>query len=338
MIEMRLAADKAIQCIERPVPAARGDWVLVKLLSVPMCNEYHGYAEGKAAGVLGHEAAGVVEDPAASGRFKAGDRVAVMPQLPCGHCRICLEGEYIHCRQQRAAEAELEGDAAVGTFAQYMLKPADQLVPVPDAMPLDHAAMACCGLGPSFGALERMQVDGDAALLVSGLGPVGLGAVINGRHRKSLVVASDPNPWRRQLALDLGADHVIDPSRDGALAEVMDLTGGRGADVTVECSGTVPGQEFCIEAAAVKGRVAVVGSSKGHASVHLGGTILFKGLTIIGSWHYNRAWTHRLLDQIGLVGDSIDRMITHRFALTNLKEAWELQCTGQCGKVVLQPW
>ena len=338
MIEMRLAADKEVQCIERPVPTARGGWVLVKLLSVPMCNEYHGYAEGRPAEALGHEAAGIVEDAAASGRFKAGDRVVVMPQLPCGHCRVCLEGEYIHCRRQRQADAELGADAATGTFAQYMLKLADQLVPVPDTMPLDHAAMACCGLGPSFGALERMHTDGNASVLVSGLGPVGLGAVINGKHRHALVVGADPNPWRRQLALDLGADHAIDPGRDGALGEVMDLTFGRGADVGLECSGTVPGQEFCIEAAAVKGRVAVVGSSKGQASVHLGGTVLFKGLTIIGSWHYNRAWIHRLLDQIGQVGDSIDRMITHRFALTDLREAWELQCTGECGKVVLQPW
>ena len=338
MIEMRLAANKEVQTVKRPVPEAHGDWMRVKLLSVPLCTEYHTYAEGQATGTLGHEAAGIVDDAAASGKFKVGDRVVVMPQLPCGHCHLCLSGEYIHCQHGRSAVDELGIDPPIGTFANYMLKPADQLVPFPEHIPFDHAAMACCGLGPSFGAMERMGVTKNATVLVSGLGPVGLGAVINAVHRRGHVIALDPNPWRRDLALQLGASSAVDPTLDEALDHVHALTEGHGTEFAVECSGTVAGQEFCISAAAVKGHVAVVGSSKAKSSVHLGGTVLFKGLTVIGSWHYNRAGTVRLLNQISQLGSSLERMITHRFALTDLQAAWEMQCTGRCGKVVLLPW
>lgn len=338
MLEIRLEADQRIAFMERPRPKARDEWVLVRLLSVPMCNEYHAYAQGKPMAGIGHEAAGIVADGARSGRFRPGDRVVVMPQLSCGACPLCLRGEYIHCRQPLDSQAIFGDEAADWTFAQYMLKPARLLVPVPDGYDLDHAAMACCGLGPSFGAAERMGIDHSHVILVSGLGPVGLGAVINCVYRGARVIGLDPVPFRRDLALSLGAEATLDPADDNALARVRELTQGLGVDGAIECSGAVPAQEYCLEATRIKGHVTMVGSSTDKASVHLGGNVLFKGLTIQGSWHYNRSSTQRLMRQIGAVGDQIDRMITHRFPLRQVKQAWETQCAGQCGKVVLQPW
>ena len=338
MLEIRLGANQEIEYAERPVPIARDEWVLVRILSAPMCNEYHQYAQGLPIPRVGHEAAGIVEDPAKSGIFKAGDRVVVMPQLPCGQCPLCLQGEYIHCRHQQDAQKILGEEAATATFAQYILKPARQLVPVPAGYDLDHAAMACCGLGPSFGAAERMHIDHADTVLVSGLGPVGLGAVINCTLRHATVIGSDPNPYRRDLALALGADYVLDPTAEGALDQIFAWTDGYGVDGAMECAGIVAAQEFCVRAAGTKGHIAIVGSAKDKAAIPLGTDILFKGLTIQGSWHYNQGSTAKLMRQIGQIGDKLDRIITHRFPLRNVREAWEMQCTGQCGKVILQPW
>lgn len=338
MFDVVLAADQRITFPERPIPVAQDDWVLVKLLSVPMCTEYQTYARKKPMTNIGHEAAGIVEDPAASGRFKAGDKVVVMPQLSCGVCAICLSGEYIHCRTARDSQALLGDNAADATFAPFMLKPDALLVKVPDAYDLDHAAMACCGLGPSFGAAERIGIRHGQTILVAGLGPVGLGAVINCVYRGARVVGLDPQAFRRNLALELGAAAVLDPESEDAQQAVSDLTQGRGVHGAIECSGAVAAQAFCIQAAGIKGHIACVGSSSGNASVGLGREVLFKGLTLQGSWHYNRSVTQKLLRQIGEVGPQLDIMITHRFALRAVQEAWETQCSGLCGKVILQPW
>lgn len=338
MLEIRLAAGQQITFLERPVPRARDEWVLVRLLSVPMCNEYHTYAKGAPIAQLGHEAAGIVEEVDKVGCLAPGDRVVVMPQLSCGACVLCQQGEYIHCRHQLDSRALCGDQAADATFAQYMLKPARLLVRVPEGYDLDHAAMACCGLGPSFGAAERMGIDHSHTILISGLGPVGLGAVINCRWRGARVIGCDPVPYRRQLARDLGANWVLDPTCDGAQEQIREWTQGQGTDGAIECAGAVAAQEFCLKAVGIKGHVTIVGSAADAATVPLGGDVLFRGLTIQGSWHYNRNATHRLMHQIGRVGDQIEKMITHRFPLQQVQEAWEVQCTGQCGKVILQPW
>lgn len=338
MFDVVLGPDHQVAFPERPQPVAQDDWILVKLLSVPMCNEYQTFAKKEPMANIGHEASGIVEDSASSGRFKAGDRVVVMPQLSCGFCEVCLSGEYIHCRTPRDSKALLGDNAADSTFAPYMLKPDSLLVEVPAEVNLDHAAMACCGLGPSFGAAERIGIRHGQTILVSGLGPVGLGAVINCVFRGATVIGVDPQAYRRELALELGADTVLDPESEDANLQVSDLTQGRGVHGAIECSGIVQAQTFCIEATAIKGRIACVGSSYGNASVGLGREVLFKGLSIQGSWHYNRSGTRKLLRQIGELGPQLEKLITHRFSLKAVKEAWELQCTGLCGKVILQPW
>lgn len=338
MFDVVLGPDQQVSFPERPRPEARDDWVLVKLLSVPMCNEYQTYAKKESMTDIGHEASGIVEDSASSSRFKSGDRVVVMPQLSCGNCEICLSGEYIHCRTPRDPKGLLGENAAFATFAPYMLKPDALLIRAPTEYDLDHAAMACCGLGPSFGAAERMGIRRGQSILVTGLGPVGLGAVINCAYRGATVIGVDPLPFRRDLAMEMGAAAVVNPETEDALQQVLDLTYGRGVHGAIECSGVTQAQSFCIEASSIKGHITCVGSSYGNASVGLGREVLFKGLTIQGSWHYNRRDTHRLLRQIGELGPQIEKMITHRFSLKAVKEAWELQCTGLCGKVILQPW
>ncbi|HMN60123.1 MAG TPA: hypothetical protein PJ988_07150, partial [Anaerolinea sp.] len=97
-------------------------------------------------------------------------------------------------------------------YAQYLIKPDWLLLPIPEDISTEHAAMACCGLGPTFGAMQRLAVEAFDTLLICGLGPVGLGGVINAVRRGARVIGVESNPYRAQLALQLGAEIVLDPT------------------------------------------------------------------------------------------------------------------------------
>lgn len=326
----------AVVAVADPSPVA--NWVVVKIHTAPMCTEYKEYLAGKPVDQLGHEAAGEVVAVAQPGRVRVGDRVVVMPTRACGQCVLCLAGDYIHCEQNldfTAIHGTRDGSA---TYAQYLLKPDHLLVPIPDGISYDHAAMACCGLGPTFGAMQTMHVDTYDSVLITGLGPVGLGGVINGVHRGAQVIGVDTNPYRAQLALALGAHAVVDPSAENALEQIRELSAGRGVDKAIDCSGVVAAHRLCIEATRRKGAVAFVGECSDATPLYISPDMIRKGLTLLGSWHYRMQDTPRIMALIGEVGAQIDRLVTHRFPLDAVEDAWQLQLTGQSAKVLLKPW
>ncbi|MCY3866805.1 MAG: zinc-binding dehydrogenase [Chloroflexi bacterium] len=320
-------------------PRAMGNWVVVKVRAAPMCTEYKAFAAGASYPLWGHEAAGEVAEVAQPGRVKVGDRVVVMPMNACGCCALCLDGDYIHC-QDAIDFAALHGSAdGLGTMAQYLLKQDWMLVPIPDGMSYNHAAMACCGLGPTFGAMQLMEVDRHDTLLVTGLGPVGLGGVVNGVYRGARVIGVDSIKYRAEKALELGASAVVNPLEGDALQQILDLTSaGRGVDKAIDCSGVVAAHRLCIDAARRKGAVAFVGECGDDTPLRISPDMIRKGLRLIGSWHFNMADTPRMMQMIGEIGDQLDKLITHRFSIDDIQSAWETQLSGQCGKVILQPW
>ncbi len=332
-----ITGERRSELVEAPDPQARGEFVVVKVHAAPMCTEYRAFAAGQMHQPFGHEAAGEVVEVAQPGKVKVGDRVVVMPQLPCGRCALCLQGDYIHC--EHTLDLERETDYAHGnpTYAEYLLKQDWLLVPIPDGMSYDHASMACCGLGPTFGAMQLMQVGSFDTLLVAGLGPVGLGAVVNAVHRGARVIGVESNPYRAALAKRLGAEEVLDPSGADLGEQVKDRTGGLGATKAVECSGVGASVVSCVRAVRRKGQVAVVGGS-GEFTLHGWQDVISKGLTLRGAWHYNLADTPHLMQVIADRGPLLDLMITHTFPLAEAQQAFELQVSGQCGKVILHPW
>ena len=123
----------------------------------------------------------------------------------CGCCALCLDGDYIHCARTAFDFAALHGGTAgLGTMAQYLLKQDWMLLPIPDGMSYDHASMACCGLGPTFGAMQLMDVDRHDTLLITGLGPVGLGGVVNGVYRGARVIGVDSIDYRARESAGIG--------------------------------------------------------------------------------------------------------------------------------------
>ncbi len=330
--------ERQAKLLELPIPEPKADWVVVKVHTAPMCTEYKSYLAKESNDCLGHEAAGEVVALGYEGPVAVGQRVVVMPSNLCGRCEFCLSGNYIHCQNQTDFASYHGSNIGRATYAQYLLKPASLLVPIPETLSYDHAAMSCCGLGPSFGAMQKMQLSALDTVLITGLGPVGLGAVINAVYRGASVIAVESQPYRAKLALELGAGTVINPNQGDALEQILALTDGRGVDKALDCSGVVAAHRLCIDATRRLGTVAFIGESHADTPLRISNDMIRKGLNLFGSWHYNLAESPRLIQLIGKLGPQLDKLISHRFPLSQVQEAWELQITGNCAKVLLKPW
>ena len=332
-----IRAQHRVEVIDEDVPTPRGDFALVKVRTAPMCTEFYRYRDGTEALCLGHEAAGEVVEVARSGRVRVGDQVVVMPQYPCGVCELCRQGDYIHC--EHVVDPYTICGCATGkaTYSQYTLKQDWLLLPIPDSMSTDEASMACCGLGASFGAVQTLEIGASDTVLVTGLGPVGLGAVINCRSRGARVLGLARNAFRAKLALELGAEAVLDPDGADCLPRLRALTGGRGVDKAIECSGGAAYQLSCIHGTRRKGKIAFVGESK-DLTVKVSDDLIRNGLTLVGSWHWNLKDAPQMMATIAANTASIAKLVTHTFPLAEAEAAFKLQMTGECGKILLHPW
>ncbi|MGC4045532.1 MAG: alcohol dehydrogenase catalytic domain-containing protein [Armatimonas sp.] len=327
MKAVEIVGVKEAQIVERPDPTPIGNLVRVRTTVIPMCTEVKGWLGGWKSANLGHEAAGVVEElgPDAKG-LEIGQRVVVMPQYPCGTCGLCESGEYIHCTH---VQLPPEGTA---TYAEALLKPDWLLLPIPYGIPTEHAAMACCGLGPTFGALERAGAQSGDTIAITGLGPVGLGGVVNAVHRGCRVIGIESHPYRANLARELGAVAVIDPTQPDAPQRLQTFA----PSIGIDCSGVAPAQRLLIEGIRRRGQIVFVGEA-GDLTLNISNDMLRRGLTLHGQWHYPLGLYEKLMAQIATLGPQIEKLITHRFPLERVEDSFAIQATGNCGKVILLP-
>ena len=323
--------------VDRPEPTAKEDFVVVKVHAVPMCTEYKSFRSGRESDTLGHEAAGEVVEVAQPGYHKVGDRVVVQPSYPCERCPFCLNGEYIHCQSPRDVLDITGSDTGRSTYAQYLLKSAWLLSPIPEGVSYEHAGMACCGLGPTFGAVQQMEVNAHDTVLITGLGPVGLGGVINANYLGARIIGVEGQPYRANLAKELGAEVVLDPNDDDLAKQIMDLTSGVGIDKAMDCSGESQAHRLMVDSVRRKGQVSFIGEGS-EFPLAVSRDMIRKGLVLRGVWHYNLGDYPKLIKVIERSADQVDKLITHTFPMSQVQQAWELQSTFECGKVVLHPW
>jgi L-iditol 2-dehydrogenase len=324
-----------LEIVERPEPKAFADIVRVRVQIVPMCTEFKELRTAKATEVLGHEAVGVVEEAGPSARSRPGDRVVVMPLNGCGKCTTCLSGEHIYCRNQRDVLTETGSSYGIAAYSQYIIKPEYLLLSVPGDISLRHASLACCGLGPSFNALGRMRARAGETIVVSGCGPVGLGAIVNATARDMRVIASEPNPFRADLAVQLGAVAVADPERSDLADIVSAATEGEGADCAIEKSGAPMAAANVMAVLRPLARLALVAWDM---PVRLP-PLVPQGLEVHGCWHWNhRRGAELMWSTVRKSKDALDVMLTHTFRLDQAAAAMRLQETGNCGKVILYPF
>lgn len=323
--------------IEVPKPQPLKDWVVVKVHASALCTEYKSYLVGRELQMGGHEGVGEVVAVAQPGPVKVGDRVVILPQYPCGKCALCMAGDAIYCENNFDFEEIAGSKNGRGTFAQYTLVPNWRLPPIPAGMSYEHATMAIDGIGASFGAFQTMKVDASDTLLITGLGPVGLGAVVNARFRNTRVIGVEPVTWRKNRALQMGVEAVFHPDEPDLLRKIQELTGGKGVSCALDCSGKGNAQRLCVDAARRRGRVAFVGESNDELVIRVSPDLIRKGLTLRGSWLYNTADYPKVI-QVIQQSPLIDLLVSHVLPMSQIQDGFELLVSGQCAKVVIHPW
>jgi len=315
---------------DAPDPTPDGEWIVVKVTVSPICgSDMHAYrAPGEHRG-QGHEGVGQVAAVSPASRRKVGERVLINPVTGCGDCRACRSGNYIHCVQKP--------DGSGGHFAQYVRKQ-DWLCPVlPDDVPDDLASLMGCGLSPAYQALTRMQVSAFHTVLITGLGPVGLGATALAAFLGARVIAADLEPWRRARALELGAEIALDPSRPDMLEAVRELTRGEGVDRAVDASGSPVAERLCIDALGILGKVALIGENQGNIEFSPSGDGIRRGIEIIAAWHQNLSAIDDLITFLRRFPEA-RKLISHSFGFSRVDEAFATMASGKSAKVLLRPW
>ena len=152
------------------------------------------------------------------------------------------------------------------------------------------------------------------------------------------IIALESNPYRISKAEELGVKNVINLRDDNAMEHILDLTQGNGVDRAIDCSGSPTAHRFCIDALRRKGHLAFVGESSGETALSISRDMIRKGLELKGSWHYNMKGVYDIMRIISDNRLKINQLITHKFPIDEIQHAWETQVSGECGKVLIEPW
>jgi alcohol dehydrogenase len=274
--------------------------------------------------ILGHEAVGtVVETGSAVTTLEAGDRVIVSCITSCGRCRFCKEGRYGLCM---GGGGWILGHMIDGLQAEYARVPfADtSLYKVPAELTDEQVVFLADILPTAYevGVLAGSVEPGDTVAIV-GSGPVGLAAVMTAKLlTPARVVVLDVADARLEKAREFGADVTINNGQTDAVAEVMELTGGLGADVAIEAVGMPETFELCADLIRPGGRVANVGVHGHPVTLHLE-RLWIRGVTITAAL-VDTFTTPKLLQLIAEGRLDATAFATHHFELDEMTEAYDI--------------
>jgi L-iditol 2-dehydrogenase len=283
MKALLLSEYKHLSIANLPAPVAGAGEVLVRVAACGICgSDVHGYdgSSGRRIPpiVMGHEAAGIV---AAVGEgvtgYRAGDRVTFDSTVYCGECEFCRRGEVNLCDRRQVVGVSCGDYRRAGAFAEYVTVPERILYRLPDGLSFSDAAMLEA-VSVAIHAVRVAEVKGGETALVIGAGMIGLlilqAAKASGCAR---VFVTDVDATRLEMARSLGADAVIDSSRDSLTSRVNQLTqltqgqltAGRGVDVALEAVGRPETVAAAIDCTRKGGTVALVGNISPEVSIPL---------------------------------------------------------------------
>ncbi|MCY3693932.1 MAG: NAD(P)-dependent alcohol dehydrogenase [Chloroflexi bacterium] len=324
-----------LELSDLPAPGApEPGQVRVKVKAVGVCgSDVHYYEHGRIGDfvveepmVLGHEAAGVVEAVGDGVRsLSPGDAVAMEPGVPCGDCRECRIGRYNLCKDVRFwATPPIDG-----VLAEFALHPAAMTYKLPAGMTLDEGALME-PLAVGVHACNRGGVGPGCVVAVNGAGPIGCVTLMAAlAFGASQVVVADVVPDRLERARELGAETVVDARSESLASAVMSATGGRGADVGIECSGHPSGPQTLVDAAAPGGRVVLVGMGPQPTDLDLVAAMV-KEVDLATVFRY----AHNYPTAIDLTASGripVARLVTDRFPLEDSVAAFEFASAGRPG-------
>ena len=249
----------------------------------------------------------------------------------CGVCNDCRRGYYISCK---SPYRRAYGWQRNGGMAPYILAEEKDLIALPDSLTYKDGAQVACGFGTVYEAIEKIGVSGNDAVLVTGLGPVGLAALMLSKAMgANKLIGVEMNPQRIELAKKLGlVDEVFTP--DEAMDGIMRVTDGKGVERAIDASASDPGRQLAIRATREWGKIAFVGEG-GTCTFTPSPDIIHGQKTIYGSWVTSLWRMEELVERLVRWGIHPEDLITDEFPLEKAGEAYALMAAGNCGKVAV---
>ena len=318
----------SLQEVEKPAIEDAHD-VLIKVKLTTLCgSDVHlkeGVIKSQPPFVLGHEYLGeIVEVGDAVEKFKVGDFVAGPPAVWCGMCSNCASGKTQQCKNGGIFGSGPTAGGLSGAMSEYMRIPyADTiLLHVPEGMDDTTAISVCDIFNTGYFALDNVGTTMGDKVAVFGAGPVGLSVIASAQlFGAGIVIAVEPDAFRRETALKLGADYAFDSDDPDLIEKIFEVTDGEGCDVAAECAGSPHAFQNCCLSVGAQGRVSVVGIGDkmdipcDYAFNH---NITIKmGLGYLGK-------VQKVMDAIAKYDIDLSDIWTHEFALDDIEKAWEI--------------
>ncbi len=335
----RLYSFGDIRIEEEPVPEPSVDEALVKVKASGICSGdvMPWYIEKKAPLVLGHEPAGeIVELGSDVKNFKIGDRVFVHHHAPCMNCDYCRRGDFVQCKQWKNSGIKPGGISEYILVSALSLK--NDTLKLPSSLSFEDGVMveplACV-----VKSMRRSGIKKGDTLLVIGLGVMGiLHLMIAREFGAGKIIGADRVPFRLNRALELGADEVVDITKEDIESAVYRLTNGKGAEIVIVGPNSVNAMKQGINCVSPGGTVVFFTPSRPEERLVLDPNfIYFRDINIVTSYSCGPNDTVMALDLIEKGVVRAESVVTHKFSINDTPVAYDIVAqAGESLKVVIK--
>lgn len=334
-----------IEIRSQPVPAVTAGTMLLKILACGVCGSdvrifHHGNSRVSYPAIPGHEiAAEVVAVGHNVSQFQVGDKVSLGADIPCGRCRWCQNGQGNCCEKNYAMGYQYPGGFAHYCWLNETMIQYGPIARIPDDVDIEQAALAeplaCC-----LNGLERVAFKPGQSVLILGAGPIGIMLVQAARAFGSpLIILADVDGERLQMAHMAEADHRVDTAVSPLTPTIHDLTHGRGMDVVFTANPSPAAQEDALQVVGTRGTINFFGGlpSPSRPIALDSNLIHYKEITVTGS-HGSTPRQHVLaLDLIAAGRIDLTGLITHRFPLAQIEQAFAAASSRAGLKIMVLP-
>jgi threonine 3-dehydrogenase len=335
----KVAAGPGLELVERQASDPGAGEVLLRVEAASICGtDHHLFSWDEWAAenlvpprILGHELAGTVTAVGTGvTRVREGDLVGVESHVVDWTCAQCRRGDMHLCRNLRVIGVHVDGG-----FADYVVIPEANAI---ESNGLEPAVVALQEpMGNAVHAAFAEPIEG-RSVLVTGCGPIGLCAVgIAKAAGASLVIATDTEPYRLELARTMGADLALDAAAADTEGRIGDATGGDGVEVVLEMSGAPSALAQALRVITRGGSIRLLGIFGEPPRVDLSELVIMKGIRLHGIFGRRIYDTWERTQSLLRGGLDVTPIITHRLALEEWQQAFELIGSRHAGKVVLLP-
>jgi threonine dehydrogenase-like Zn-dependent dehydrogenase len=330
----------------KPVPAA-GEAV-IRISTTTICGTDIHIVKGeypvRKGLILGHEPVGYIDQlgEGLEDEYAIGQRVVVGAITPCGQCFYCLNGTHSQCG--KALGGWRFGNTIDGAWAEYLLVPNARanLAPIPDGLTDDEVLLVPDIFSTGLSGAESGNIKVGDSVAIFAQGPIGLCATLGAKLRgAALIIGVDAVPQRLEMAKRFGANVVINYQEKDPVAEIKRLTDGRGADVTIEALGRQETFENALRALRPGGTLSSLGVYSGKLVAPY--DALYAGLgdqrIVTTLCPGGKERMRRLMSMVAQRRVDLTPLVTHRFALDEIDEAYEVFSQQRDGvmKVALHP-